>query len=184
MASLMHEDEMTIVKSTTISLDKNIVLILTKQYHSQKNPNDSSKVDHSKSEYRWLGRITTIEDIKKKIQWCWSDEHRLERAQWPNDPKWFQFFKNTSDNYHFGKWLAERISKNKINSWETGQKILKGWKKATPSRPVEEFNRKWGYAIKGYTTDSGETIDLLDKENLLKHVGQNVSAPDNAFNIE
>ena len=66
----MLNDETTILKGIMMQLNEEAAVLVTLQYHTEKN--EFSKVDRSKSKYRWFARIFKIEDLKKKtlVDFC------------------------------------------------------------------------------------------------------------------
>lgn len=169
----MHKDEITVLKSLMIEIDTDNLMLVTMQYHVE--PREDGKVDRSKSKYRWLARVMPKTEVKDIIKFCWADENRLNRWKWPNDTWPYYIYAGESDNRTIGSWLATKL--NKIQKWEDGVKQLYGWKKKTPSHPVAEYVKKAMYVHSGYTADNGDTVDLTDKDALLKHIGQNLFHP-------
>lgn len=164
--SNMKPDEMSILKCVSMKLDDNTAMLVTLQYHVEKN--DAGKNDRAKSRYRYLVRINTIDAIKNAIADFKKDENKNNKWMWPNDPSWDGCIcTKDSINAVAAEWL--RMKLHKLVDFDTGIKLLNGWKKTK-----NEYNVKAKYDITGYTTEAGETIDLTDKDALLKLVGQNL----------
>ena len=165
----MLKDEITVVKSMILSLDKDIAMLVTYQYHTEKN--EFGKVDRSKSKYRWIARVFKTEDLVKKINWMREDANRLNKFRWPNDPwPWFTSA-GYPEHWKIADWLATKLKK--IKSWEDGQKFLAGWETQTKHRPAG-FNPNAKYEIDGYLDENGKEVSLSDKKALLECVGQNL----------
>ena len=169
----MLKDEMQVIKSIMVEVDPNTVLLLTQQYHTEEG--DNGKVDRSKSQYRWMGRIMEKDEVTKTIQWCLDDQNRLARWRWPNDKlSYYICINNGSECSNAGHWLLTKL--HKLRPWDIGLKYFKGWKPQTKAKP-EAYNTNWGYAVDNYVCDNGDVICLTDREAVLKHVGQNVTVP-------
>lgn len=165
----MLNDEIEILKSLMIQLNDETAVLVTKQYHVECN--DHSKIDRSKSMYRWMARVFKIEDLKSKIKWMMDDANRNVKFKWPND-KWPWYVKaKYPENYYVAEWLACKLKKMK--SWDDGQKFLAGYQTKTKKRAAQ-FNKNAAYAIDGYLDEAGNTISLSDKNALLACVGQNL----------
>lgn len=168
----MLKDEMSVIKSVMVEIDPDTVVLVTDQYHTEKN--DLGKVDRSKSEYRWLARVMTKAEVKKMIDWCYADENRLNRWRWPNDKSKFYVAPADSQNSKVGNWLENKLKK--IRTWDYGMKVFKGWETQTAKRQ-EGYNPAAAYVVDGYVADNGDIVSITDREALLKHVGQNLLAP-------
>ena len=166
----MKADEMQVLKAVSLKVSDDVVLIVTSQYHTEKIPG-TKKVDHSKSQYRWLARAYSITALNERIKDLASDEKRLGPWHWPDDPSWNgKMFTDDSTNYKASTWLAIKLKK--ALPWEEGLKFLHGWdKKENVARP------SIAYATKGYTATDGSTVDIDDREAVLKHVNQNFFKP-------
>ena len=172
--SKMLADEIQVVKAVSIEVDPNTVLVASLQYHTESSP-DTGKVDRSKSMYRWSGFVMTKDALKAEIQNRMSDENRLKRGKWLNEKLSYYFcIGNDSTNSTIANWL--NLKMKKIVPWEMGQKFLKGWKNKTSST-AEGFYPNAAYRIDGYVCDDGAVVSLDDKEALLKHVNQTMTAP-------
>ena len=167
----MHNDEITLLKSQAIDLGDNLALLITYQYHIEKT--DQGKNDSSKSIYRYIARVDSLDNFKKNVMDMMSDENRLKQSfYWPDDPLPYKLVANKgTDNYSVGKWLGTKIKK--LRTWEIGQKILQGWKNKTVSHP-EEYDKKAAYEVDGYVDAEGNTYSLTDLESLKKLVGKNI----------
>ena len=173
--SKMLADEIQVVKATTIEIDPETVLLATLQYHTESNA-DTGKLDRSKSYYRWMARVMTKNAANDEIRKRMSDTVRLERGKWPNDNSPYYFcVDNDSTNAAIARWFETKMKKSKIVSWDMGQKILNGWKKAT-AKSDEGFYPNATYRIDGYKSENGDIVSLSDKATLLKHVNQNLLA--------
>lgn len=171
----MLKDEIQVIKAVSMEVDPNTVLIVTLQYHTEAKAEDASKVDRSKSFYRWGALVMDKEHIASEIQTRMLDKNRLERGKWPNDKiPYYLCIDNDSKNSTIANWLNLKLKKTV--SWEIGQKILNGWKKKTASRP-EGYVPNAKYRIDGYVCEDGFVVSLDNKEELMKHVNQSLIAP-------
>ena len=173
----MLKDEMTVVKATSMELADDIVMVVSEQYHTEAG--DTGKIDRSKSFYKWVATIEKKEDLKKKIAWYLDDSRRLDRGQFLDaslKPKFPYMFcvGNGSENFRIGEWFANKLKK--VKPWEHGQKVLNGWESKTGKRD-EGYNAGAKYVTEGYVCDNGDVVSLLDKDALLKHVGEVIVAP-------
>ena len=167
----LKSDEMGILKGLAIKLDDTTALIVTMQYHTEKN--ERGKTDRSKSRYRWLARVQQIETINEAIKNMKSDANRLNPWKWPNDPSWDgQIVYTDSGNLAGANWL--RMKMKKLVDWDLGQKMLNGWKRTLEAKGEDPYNLKAKYDIEGYQAEDGTIVNLDDKEALLKLVGQNL----------
>ena len=166
----MKADEMQIKKAVYNKVSDDVLLVATYQYHVEEDP-ATGKKDHSKSKYRWLARAYSVPELKERIRDLSSDAKRLEAWHWPDDPSWDKkMFTNDSTNYAAAKWLTLKISK--ALSWDEGMKILNGWDKKTSSACPKN-----AYDVKDYVATDGSTVDLTDRDAILKHVNQNFFKP-------
>lgn len=166
----MLNDEVAILKAQSIEIDENTILIVTQQYHTEKNA--QGKTDRAKSKYRWLARVFTKDDLKKTIDFYYSDAQRLQKSRWPNDPDpWYLCCGNDCSGAVVGKFFENKLKKTR--SWEDGQKFLAGWQTQTANR-VGAYNAGAVYPIENFKAENGDIVSLADKKALLAHVGQNL----------
>ena len=165
----MLNDEITILKSVAISLDQDTAVLVTFQYHTETN--ESSKVDRSKSRYRYMARVFKVVDLAKKIQEMRDDANRLSKFRWPDDPWPWYICAGYPENWRVADWLAVKLKK--IKTWEDGQKILNGYKTGTKTK-MAGYNEKAKYDIDGYLDADGSQVSLADRDALLKLVGHNL----------
>lgn len=153
-----------------MQVDEETCLIVTRQYHTEEDP-ETGKTARGKSAYRWLGRVWKLSDMRAMGNEMFSDAKRLLPWHWPNDPTWKgRILTSDSTNYQFSKWISCKIGK--MTSWENGQKLLAGW-----SKKEQCFKPKDAYPTENYLTESGTTVSLKSKEDLLKHVNENIWLP-------
>lgn len=167
----MLKDEATILKSIAIKLSDDVAVLVTKQYHTEENP-ATGKIDRSKSKYRWMARVFKIEDLSEKIKWMLKDENRLTKFKWPNDPWPYYVSAIYPEHYKIAAWLMSKLKK--LKDWDEGQKILAGWKNATKTHKVADYNKNAAYDVDGYVDEAGNIVSLTNKDELLKRVGQNL----------
>lgn len=165
----MLKDEITVVKSLMMQVDKDIAMLVTYQYHTETN--EFSKIDRSKSKYRWMARVFKTDDLVKKITSMREDANRLNKFRWPNDPWPWYICAGYPENWKVADWLLTKYKK--IKTWDEGQKILAGWKSSTSKRQ-EGFNEKAKYEIDGYLDKDGKPVSLADKQAILDHLGDNL----------
>ena len=167
--STMKKDEMSVVKSVMIRLteDSNdpVLMLVAHRYHTERG--DNGKIDKSKSEYQFIMKAMKASEWQVLIDHSHGDK-MLEPFEWEND-KWHLFVNKDSTNYAVGRWIYNKSQKQV--DWETGLKLLSGWKKTTAKR-VENVSAKDAYMTDDYVTPSGEKISIIDKEVVLKHVGE------------
>lgn len=168
----MLKDEATILKSLMIKLNDDTAMLVTYQYHSERD--EYNKVDRSKTQYRWFARIFKIEDLANKIKWLYEDANRLSKFKWPDDPWPYYITAKYPENYVIARWLATKLKK--IKSWEDGQKMLSGYTAKT-KKHAGGYNFNAEYRIDGYKDANGQEVSLTDREALLARVGQNLMAP-------
>lgn len=161
----MKKDEFTILKACSFKLDDEKICIATLQYHTEDD--EDGKTMRSKSRYRWLARVMKLEDAKAELENLDSEENRLERWTWPNDPSWDGYIAtNDSTNDRAAAWLNCRLKK--LASWDEAQKILAGIKK----NGLE--NKNAAYDTEDYICEDGSKISLTDLEALKKQVGKSI----------
>lgn len=166
----LKPDEIQILKAVNMMLDDEKCLLVTYQYHTELDPK-TSKVDHEKSFYRYLARVSTIAKLKEEASDLFTDEKRLLEWHWPSDPlPGYKMWSEGSTNYRGSRWLTCRV--NKVVDWEKGQEILKGW-----SKRKDTYSPKDKYETEGYTSEDGTTVSLTDKDTLMKLVGQTLHRP-------
>ena len=165
----MLKDEISVLKSVMISLDADTAVLVTYQYHTETN--EFSKVDRSKSRYRYMARVFKTADLIKKIQEMREDVNRMSKAKWPDDPWPWYICTEYPENWRVADWLAVKLKK--IKTWEDGQKVLAGFQTGTKKR-IAGFNEKAKYEIEGYLDKDGNQVSLADKASLLARVGQNL----------
>ena len=165
----MLNDEITILKSLAISLDQDTAVLVTFQYHTETN--ESSKVDRSKSRYRYMARVFKVSDLVNKIQEMRDDANRLSKFKWPDDPWPWYICAGYPENWRVADWFATKLKK--IKTWEEGQKILNGYKTGTKTK-MAGYNEKAKYEIDGYLDSNGSQVSLADRDALLKLVGHNL----------
>lgn len=165
----MLKDEITVVKSVMIKLDDTSAVLVTYQYHTEQN--EFSKVDRSKSKYRWMARVFKVDDLIKKISWMREDANRLSKFKWPDDPWPWYVCSGYPEHWKIADWLSTKLKK--IKTWEDGQKILAGWENKTKTRP-EGYNKNAKYEVDGYLDNDGKPVSLTDKQALLASIGKNL----------
>lgn len=167
--STMKKDEMSILKSIMIRLDENdndpVLMLVAHRYHTERG--DNGKIDKAKSEYQFIMKAMKQSDWQKVIDLA-HGQTMLEQFTWEND-KWHLFVNKDSTNYAVGKWIYNKSQK--LVDWEMGLKLLGGWKKATAKR-VENVSVKDAYPTDEYVAPDGEKISIIDKEAVLKHIGE------------
>ena len=170
----MLKDEVSVVKAVMMEVTDNVIFLVNEHYHTEVNP-ETGKIDRSKSFYRWVGRADTKENYRKLIAWYMDDSRRLERGKWPDEPTpYFFCVGKGSENWRIGNYFETKMKK--LRSWEDGQKRLHGWETKTVNRDCG-YNPGALYVIEGYKDPDGNVVDILSKEEVLKHVGQNLIAP-------
>lgn len=163
---VMPKDAFTILKAVSFKIDEETMCIATLQYHIERDA--EGKTLREKSRYRWLARVCKIADVKAEAEKLQLDENRLGKWIWPNDPSWNgTVMTNEPTNDRAAAWLKCRLKK--LTDWETGQKLLKGWKKAE-----QDFNLNAAYDTEDYVCEDGTKISLTDKEALKKQLGKNL----------
>ena len=186
----MHKDEMEIIRAISVDLGENLVFCLSYQYHTEKDPNDpeGQRNDKSKSRYRMLGRVDTVENIEKAIQELHRDQNRVNPWKWPDDPSWEGriLYMKDSTNEGYSNWLRLKLRK-KITPAEAAR-VFAGYKKDTKTaaeakrkgakpRPEELYSvfvKNAVYETEGYTCTDGTVLDITDFEALKTKKGQNV----------
>lgn len=170
MKKIIKPDEMQILKGQLVEVSPEVVLLATYQYHTEKKDDiDGVKTDRTKSRYRWIARVFKKEDYEAEVRRLMSDECRLGRFKWWDDPTWDGYvMSNDSDNLSIARFMGVKLKK--LRPWEIGMKIFDGWSNATKTRP-EGYNKNARYETEGYTTPTGEVVSLTDKDKLLALVG-------------
>ena len=171
----MLRDERQVLKAVTMAVEGDVIAILIQRYHTEANP-ETGKIDRSKSFYEWLMRIDTKENFRKLANWYLDDSRRLERGKWvgEEDAPWYFCVGDGSENFRIGEFINNKLKKEM--SWEMAQKKLYGWETKTEKRE-EGYNTGAKCIIEGYKDKDGNAVDILSKEELMKHVGQNLTAP-------
>ena len=166
----MMKDELVMLKATSLKVDADHTAVVTYQYHSEKT--DDGKQNRPKSFYRWFAKVLPNSEWKAKIDYMFDDEHRLEKFKIPNDSSGLYLcMGKSSTHYDVATWLDRKI--RKAMTWEDGLKQLNGFKTKTPNR-AEGVNANAAYDLVGYTAENGDVVDITNKEDLLKHLGQNL----------
>lgn len=169
----MKIDQFVILKACCFKLDDdpadNKICIATLQYHIEKDAD--GKPIRSKSRYRWLARVTTIDDVKNATAELETDSKCLEPWKWPNDPSWDgNIATDDSTGSRGSAWLECRLKK--MMSWDDGQRVLSGGKK-DPNSPI---NKNAAYDIEDYQVqDEDRKVNLSDRETLKTLLGKNLS---------
>ena len=108
----MLNDEIAVIKAQSLKVDDDHIMIIAEHYHTEKNA--LGKTDRSKSKYRWIARVFDVDSLKKLIDYFYSDEHRLEKGRWPNDPDpWYLCVGNDSTGAAIGKFFENKLHKTK-----------------------------------------------------------------------
>jgi hypothetical protein len=181
---------MEIIRAISVDLGENLVFYLSYQYHTEKDPQDpeGQRNDKSKSRYRMLGRVDTVENIEKAIQELHADQNRVNPWKWPDDPSWdgkILYMKDSTNEGH-SNWLRLKLRK-KIGPAEAAR-VFAGYKKDTKAaaeakkrgvkpRPEELYSvfvKNAVYETEGYTCTDGTVLDITDFEALKAKKGQNV----------
>jgi hypothetical protein len=181
---------MEIIRAISVDLGENLVFCLSYQYHTEKDPNDpeGQRNDKSKSRYRMLGRVDTVENIEKAIQELHQDRNRVNPWKWPDDPTWDGriLYMKDSTNEGYSNWLRLKLRK-KITPGEAAR-VFAGYKKDVKAakeakrkgakpRPEELYSvfvKNAVYETEGYTCSDGTVLDITDFEALKAKKGQNV----------
>lgn len=181
----MQRDEIEIMRAMSAYLDKDTILVLTYQYHTEKDPADPAgqRNDRSKSRYRMLGRIMRKSDMEEAVYRLHKDENAMAPWIWPDDPGWKGkiLYMYDSNQKAFSNWL--RLKLKKAVDWESALKILRGYKKDSKAKFAKntpesakyvKLNPNSAYPTEGYSCSDGSTVSLTDREALLGKVNQNV----------
>lgn len=174
----MKSNEMEILKSFCVRLSDSLVMLLTYQYHSEKNSSDEYYLSNAifnkeKSRYRFIGRIADEKTLRNEAAEMMTDENRLNGWVWPNDSEWKDgriLYSGDSSNYRGSLWIMKRL-KNPI-AWDDWLLIVSGMKKDTnrKSKTYGKYVKKpvniVPMDVGGYITDTGDIIDLTDLETL------------------
>lgn len=170
----MLNDEIINLKSLMVNIEGDINLIVCLQYHTERLPggdNSSGKFDRSKSMYRWIARVTTRQAIEDCINNLYKEENMNEKFKWPDEPDGYYLNCKYSRAYEVASWLETKLKK--IKSWKDGLKVFAGYESKTKNRKGG-INEKAKYKTEGYAAPDGTIVSLTDKDELLKHVGQNL----------
>lgn len=186
----MHRDEMEIIRAISVDLGENLVFCLAYQYHTEKDPGDpeGKRNDKSKSRYRMIGRVDTVQEIERKIQELHADANRVNPWKWPDDPTWDGriLYMKDSTNEGQSNWL--RLKLRKTVTPAEAARIFAGFKKDVKAaaeakkkgvklRPEEAYSvfvKNAVYETEGYTCSDGTVLDITDFEALKAKKGQNV----------
>lgn len=163
-------NEMAILKALSAYIDNDNIMLLTLMYHTEPHsgpdtilaPNGKAPVNHTKSWYKYYGRIIKKADLDNMI--ADAKAHSTDEWFWPNEPDFAIAGHTKSSRADEANWL--RLKAKKAVDWPTAEKILNGWKRAS-----NDFKDSRKYPTTGYTTDTGKTLDLT-LENL-KALGPN-----------
>ena len=180
----MRPDQMEIVRAVSVKLDEDTVLVLSYQYHTEKDPDalphpitGKQPNNRAKSRYRMIGFVAGVKEIKSQVETLRTDAYRTKEWKWPADPNWSGsiLYMKDSTNYAFANWL--RLKLRKAVSWEDGQRLMRGYKKQTDKGSQDfgkyvVFTPNAVYDMKGYSCQDGSTVDLTDREALLAKKGQ------------
>lgn len=166
----MLKDEITIIKALCVNVTDDVAMLVTLQYHTEQN--NSGKVDHEKSKYRWYARIVKTPEFQAEIRKLMDDSVSMNKHFWPKDPDpWCICINNSNTNKNAARFYALKL--RKAVSWEEGLERLKGFTPKTAKKPGG-YNQNAVYETTGYKADNGDVVDLTDKEALLAHVGQSL----------
>ena len=142
-----------ILKSLSVKLDEESTFILTYMYYTD-------KMDKDKNQYRYEGLVVKNEDLEAKIR-------KMEAA--PNLP-WTWGYGIPDDfliSYHTdtnraGSSLFKARLKKAMANWDE-------FLKKANENPVKR------YPLKDYEAQSGEKVEIKNKEDILKFLGQSIS---------
>lgn len=157
----ISETEIALMKGVSTMLDENTVLTLGYFIHTEKR-------NRAKSEYLYLGRIDTVENLKAEIADMTTDEKKLDKWIWNGLPNYKSVcYDKFNDNAHGYKWISTRLKK--AVSWEKFCMILDGWKETK-----QKYNANAKYASVDYVAEDGTVIHDLKtaKELLVSKAGQ------------
>lgn len=176
----MKTNEIEIMKSVSVEIDPDTILVATYQYHTEPlvdengqtvyGPTGNAKSDRSKSYYCWKAKIWNKADLKAEIAALKSDARRLDPWMWLPTDRFVTLYDRDSTNGGHANWLSNKLKKAK--PWEEGLEILKGFKKRTPKNPEPRYNKAAAFDLDGYTAEDGSTVDISDRDSLLRFVGQ------------
>lgn len=168
---------MEILKSFSVKLSDDLIMILTYQYHTEKNSdseNFSGQIyNKNKSIYRYIGRVFTVDEIISMTKLFLTDEFRFKDWKWPGDNMWSGkiLYMNDSTNYKFGKFLQKKF--NSTISWNDWLAILSGMKRDTNKKSktfgqynVKPINPKKMDVDDFIITENNQKISLSDIESL------------------
>lgn len=186
----MHRDEMEIIRALSVKLDENLVFCVTYQYHTEKDGFDpeGKRNDKSKSRYRMIGRVDTVENLENAVREAHMDQNRVNPWKWPDDPTWDGKILYMKDSTNEGRSNWIRLKIKKAVTPEEALRIFAGYKKDVKAvneakrkgrklRPEEAYGvfvKNAVYETEGYTCSDGSTVDITDFETLKTKKGQNV----------
>ena len=186
----MHKDEMEIIRAVSVDLGENLVFWLSYQYHTEKDPTDpeGQRNDKSKSRYRMIGRVDTVENVEKIIQELHADKNRVTPCKWPDDPTWDGriLYMKDSTNEGCSNWLRLKLRKKILPA--EAVRVFAGYKKDTraaaiakkkgaklsPEELYSVFVKNAVYETEGYTCSDGTVLNITDFDTLKTKKGQNI----------
>ena len=142
-----------ILKSLSVKLNEESTFILTYMYYAD-------KMDKDNNQYRYEGLIVKNEDLEAKIR-------RMEESPnlpwtWGNDISDDFLISYHTDTNRAGSSFFKARLKKALADWDE-------FLKKANENPVKR------YPLKDYETQSGEKIEIKNKEDILKLLGQSIS---------
>ena len=142
-----------ILKSLSVKLNEESTFILTYMYYTD-------KMDKDNNQYRYEGLIVKNEDLEAKIR-------RMEESPnlpwtWGNDISDDFLISYHTDTNRAGSSFFKARLKKALADWDE-------FLKKANENPVKR------YPLKDYETQSGEKIEIKNKEDILKLLGQSIS---------
>lgn len=151
--TIMKSNEYAILKATSINLGDKIAIVAY-MYHSEKGKPKAS-------EYRYEGRIVSLNDLKNEIAAMESDENRAKPWVWPGLEGKIVSYDGDSTQGRGARWLLFRTKK--ALSYSNGMKAINGIDlKSGKTSPSTAYN------INGAVCADGKVLDFSSEQAFAK----------------
>lgn len=160
------QNEVAILKGTSVKLNDNTIMILTCMYHTA---DKEAKKNGDKSWYRYEGRVVSVNDLKTEINDLKSDSKKLLKWQWPTkssswNKDWYLNYDGGTNNDRASRWFNSRL--NKAITWPAFKDLAINGIKQTAKGPKSSPSAC--YDLDEYVSDEGQKFNIDNPETMAK----------------